>query len=121
MVRTGQKDVIFMRKKTRQIPRTSRRVAGSAVTSVADPRNTKVSKNGQAIVKTPGICGGHPRVAGTRIPVWLLEFEKRLGIAESKILKRHPTLSRDALRDALKYAVDHSDEIEKQIRKNEGR
>jgi uncharacterized protein (DUF433 family) len=73
------------------------------------------------VVSTRGICGGNPRVAGTRIPVWLLVFEKRLGIAESMILKRHPTLSRDALRNALKYAVDHSAEIEKQIRKNEGR
>jgi uncharacterized protein (DUF433 family) len=28
---------------------------------------------GSGIEQTPGVCGGEPRIAGTRIPMWTLE------------------------------------------------
>jgi uncharacterized protein (DUF433 family) len=34
------------------------------------------------IERTPGVCGGDACIAGTRIPVWVLEGFRRLGWTE---------------------------------------
>ena len=47
---------------------------------------------GWGIESTPGVCGGNPRIAGTRIPVWTLENYRRLGLIEAQILGAFPTL-----------------------------
>jgi uncharacterized protein (DUF433 family) len=44
------------------------------------------------IEKTPGIVGGDARIAGTRIPVWVLENYRRLGLSEARILENYPSL-----------------------------
>ncbi len=47
---------------------------------------------GSGIEATPGVCGGDPRIAGTRIPVWTLEQYRRLGLSEAQILGAFPGL-----------------------------
>ena len=71
------------------------------------------------IEKTPGVCGGAARVAGTRIPVWQLVEARSLGASEAQLLIDYPRLNAVNLVDAWAYAEDHRDEIAAKIRQNE--
>ncbi|WZP00978.1 DUF433 domain-containing protein [Isosphaeraceae bacterium EP7] len=75
---------------------------------------------GSGIEATPGVCGGRPRVAGTRVPVWTLERYRRLGMPEAEILASYPTLRATDLVNAWAYVDTHADEIERQIAEDEG-
>jgi uncharacterized protein (DUF433 family) len=55
----------------------------------------------------------------TRIPVWLLEQARRLGVAEAELLRSYPTLRAEDLANAWSYVRSHRQEIEAQIRQNE--
>jgi uncharacterized protein (DUF433 family) len=74
---------------------------------------------GSGIESTCGVCGGDPRIAGTRIPVWTLEQYRRLGVTESQILAAYPGLRATDLVNAWAYVAAHPDEIDRQIRENE--
>ncbi len=67
----------------------------------------------------PAICGGEPRIVRTRIPVWLLEQARRLGMSEADILGAYPTLTATDLANAWAYVRARRDEIERQIEENE--
>ena len=71
-----------------------------------------------SIEKTPGVCGGGGRVAGTRIPVWQL-VERVLGASEAQLLIDYPRLKAANLADAWEYAAAHPDEITSEIHQNE--
>jgi uncharacterized protein (DUF433 family) len=71
------------------------------------------------IESTPGVCGGAARIAGTRIPLWVLEQAKRLGAGESELLRSYPTLRAEDLAHASAYVRAHKDEIDRQIQENE--
>lgn len=66
-----------------------------------------------------GVCGGEPCITRTRIPVWVLEQARRLGINESEILRSYPTLRAEDLAHAWGYVRAHRAEIEQQIQENE--
>jgi len=78
-----------------------------------------LARLGSGIESTPGVCGGDPRIAGTRIPVWTLEHYRRLGLTEAQILGAFPALRATDLVNAWSYVAGHRDEIERQIRENE--
>ncbi len=67
----------------------------------------------------PRICGGDPCIARTRIPVWLLERYRRLGVTERDLLDSYPSLRAEDLANAWAYAGIHSADIEDQIRAND--
>ena len=67
----------------------------------------------------PGVCGGEACVVRTRIPVWVLEQARRLGISEADILRSYPTLRAEDLANAWAYVRVHRDEIDQHIRDNE--
>ena len=67
----------------------------------------------------PGVCGGEPCIVRTRIPVWVLERARKLGVAEAEILQSYPTLHAEDLAQAWAYVRSHREEIDKQIRDNE--
>ncbi len=71
------------------------------------------------IEKTPRVCGGAARVAGTRIPVWQLVEARGLGASEAQLLIDYPRLKAANLVDAWAYAEDHPDEIATQIHTNQ--
>jgi uncharacterized protein (DUF433 family) len=64
-------------------------------------------------------AGGDACIAGTRIPVWVLEQAQRLGIGEGELLRSYPTLQAPDLINAWAYVGSHRSEIEAQIRENE--
>lgn len=74
----------------------------------------------QHIELTPGVCGGKPRVTGTRIRVediyvW---FELQRKSAE-EIVADHPQLSMADIFAAMAYYWDHRDEIQRQMKSSE--
>jgi uncharacterized protein (DUF433 family) len=71
------------------------------------------------IERSPGVCGGAACIAGTRIPVWVLEGYRRLGWTEAKILANYPTLRAAAIVHAWAYVDAHRQEIDEAIRQNE--
>ena len=71
------------------------------------------------IENTPGVMGGVPCIARTRIPVWLLEHARKLGTREADLLRNYPTLTAQDLANAWSYVRSHRAEIEQQIAENE--
>jgi uncharacterized protein (DUF433 family) len=72
-----------------------------------------------SVIRTPGVCGGSPRLIRTRIPVWLLQHLRQRGFSEAKILESYPTLTAGDLVQAWGYVAAHGAEIEKEIEENE--
>ena len=72
-----------------------------------------------SIESQPNVCGGEPCIVRTRIPVWVLEQARRLGVGEAEILQSYPTLHAEDLAQAWSYVRSHRGEIERQILENE--
>jgi uncharacterized protein (DUF433 family) len=75
--------------------------------------------NVPGIDKTPGVCGGEARVVRTRIPIWILEQARRLGVTETALLASYPTLRAEDLGNAWSYARLNAAEIDRAIAENE--
>jgi uncharacterized protein (DUF433 family) len=71
------------------------------------------------VESTPGVCGGEACIIRTRIPVWVLEHARRLGVSEEELLRSYPTLRAEDLANAWAYVRFHGAEIEENIRENE--
>jgi len=71
------------------------------------------------IDSNPRVCGGEPCIIRTRIPVWVLEQARRLGVSEADLLHGYPTLRAEDLANAWAYVRAHRDEIDEQISENE--
>jgi uncharacterized protein (DUF433 family) len=71
------------------------------------------------IESRPEVCGGEACMVRTRIPVWVLEQARRLGVKESVLLNSYPTLNAQDLANAWGYARAHREEIEEAIAANE--
>ena len=71
------------------------------------------------IVQSPDVCGGEPRIAATRIPVWALVQYRKLGVSEADLLHAFPTLNAEDLTNAWAYYKRNPDQIEQQITENE--
>lgn len=75
---------------------------------------------GRSIVETPGVCGGSPRISGTRIPVWGLERARRKGWSDLDLLENYPTINQADLQIAWAFVDTHREKIEQEIRENDG-
>ncbi len=81
---------------------------------------TQTLTNGsQPIKKTPGVCGGDACLGNTRIPVWSLVQDRRLGMNDALILEAFPGLTAVDLVNAWAYAEAFPDEIELAIQEND--
>ena len=67
----------------------------------------------------PDVCGGDACIVRTRIPVWLLEQARRLGVTEQMLLVSYPCLRAENLVNARNYARAHAAGIDVQILENE--
>lgn len=69
---------------------------------------------------TPGVCGGKPRIAGTRIRVLdIVVFYEHHGLSPDQIVSGYPHISLADVHAALAYYHDHRDEINRQMRSEE--
>jgi uncharacterized protein (DUF433 family) len=67
------------------------------------------------IVRDEGMCGGEPRIRGTRITVRSIVESIRLNHAKDPLLQAPPDLSPEGLDAALVYDAEHPEEIERYI------
>lgn len=68
------------------------------------------------IVSTPGVCGGKPRIAGSRIKVQHVAiWYHRLGMSPDEIVSSYPQLTLVDVRAALAYYDAHREQIEADI------
>jgi len=67
------------------------------------------------IEKTPGVCGGSARVAGTRIPIWILVLHRRWGRTDAEVLASYPGLTPEDLDAAWDYFRHSTLEIEHEV------
>jgi uncharacterized protein (DUF433 family) len=72
------------------------------------------------IERTPGVMGGAACVRQTRIPVWMIVQAGRLGMTDDELLRNYPTLTAEDLKNARAYADAHEEEVDREIRANEG-
>ena len=70
------------------------------------------------IERRPGVCGGAPCIARTRIPVWLVAQARLTGMSDVDVLRSYPTLCAEDVANAWAYYGAHREEIERQIREN---
>jgi uncharacterized protein (DUF433 family) len=64
------------------------------------------------ITRTPGICGGRPRIDGHRIRVQDIAVEHDLqALSPEEICQQHPGLTLAEVYSALAYYHDHREEI----------
>jgi uncharacterized protein (DUF433 family) len=68
----------------------------------------------------PGICGGRPRIAGSRVRVQdVAVLHERLGRSPDEIVAAYPSVSLADVHAALAYYFDHCDEIRRMIADDE--
>jgi uncharacterized protein (DUF433 family) len=69
------------------------------------------------IVQDEGICGGQPRIAGTRLKVQHIALEyERLGWMPDQICDAHPEVTLAQVHAALAYYYAHKEEIDQVVR-----
>lgn len=73
-----------------------------------------------SIARTPGVCGGKPHIAGTRIKVkHVYVWVERMGLSPAEVVRDYPHLSMAAVHAALAYYWSHQDEIHQEIEEEE--
>lgn len=72
------------------------------------------------IVSDPTVCGGSPRIEGTRIAVRTVVIATLLhGQTPEQLLQHYPHLSLAAIHDALSYYYDHREAMDREIAQHE--
>src|SRR3954466_2425640 len=68
------------------------------------------------IMKTPGVCSGQPRIAGTRIKVkHVYTWVECMGMTPAQVVAEYPHLTMAQVHAALAYYWSHRDEIHQDI------
>jgi len=65
------------------------------------------------ITSTPGVCGGKPCIAGTRIRVWDVASLSQGGQSPDEILAQYPSLTLADVYAALAYYYDNQAELDR--------
>jgi uncharacterized protein (DUF433 family) len=68
-----------------------------------------------AIQKTPDVCGGQACIRQTRIAVWMLVMDRKLGMTDAEVLQALPALTHADLDAAWDYYRANPVEIEQAI------
>jgi uncharacterized protein (DUF433 family) len=72
------------------------------------------------IEATPDICGGKPRIAGSRIRVQdIVVWHERMGLSADEIVSRHPHLTLAGVYAALAYYHDNRAQIDSHMEAGE--
>ncbi len=93
---------------------------GRAHIRLTVPAAEAVETSADGVEKTPGVNGGDACIAGTRIPVWVLEEMRRQGATEQELLADFPGLTASQLAQALAYAKANRAEIEEALTAHAG-
>lgn len=63
----------------------------------------------EGIVSDPEVCGGRPRIAGTRITVTDILAALAAGDTVEELVTDFPYLSKEGIQDALRFAASNFD------------
>lgn len=89
-------------------------IPDEATPLVGDAAAPAVSR--EHVVSTPGVCGGRPRIAGSRIQVkHLAIMHERQGMSASEIVAEFPHLTLADVYAALAYYHDHREALNAEI------
>lgn len=58
------------------------------------------------VLSQPGVCGGRPCIAGTRIEVSIILSSLSQGLTSAEIVREYPALTADGVRAAIAYAAE---------------
>jgi uncharacterized protein (DUF433 family) len=83
-----------------------------SIAPIAQPR--------QHITSTPGVCGGKPCIAGTRVRVWDIAVLAQAGESPDEVLTHFPHLTLSDVHAALAYYYDNREAIDEQAQQDEG-
>ena len=84
------------------------------------PESAVAPSLAELIVATPGVCGGKPRIAGTRITVkHVYVWVERMDMTPAQVVAEFPHLTRAQVHAALAYYWSHRDEIHQDIENEE--
>lgn len=70
---------------------------------------------GTLIIRTPGTCGGRPRIAGSRITVQHVLLEIRAGATPEEILADKPHLTLGGIYAALAYYYANKPQLDEEF------
>lgn len=68
---------------------------------------------------TPDICGGKPRIGGTRIRVSQIVVHTEQGASADELVTSYPTIRLSDVYDALAYYRDHQEDIDEELREGD--
>jgi uncharacterized protein (DUF433 family) len=75
--------------------------------------DTTLAVIAEHIVRTPGTCGGRPRIAGTRIKVeQVVIWHDQMEMTPTEIVEKWPHLKLADIYASLAYYHDHREEID---------
>jgi uncharacterized protein (DUF433 family) len=78
---------------------------------------TQRTSRTEHIVSTPGVCGGKPRIADSRIRVQdIVVWYEAWGLSPEEIVTDFPQLTLAQVHAALAYYHDHQDEIRQHMK-----
>ena len=88
--------------------------------TATSPAAVRSSSLDDFIVKTPGVCAGQARIAGTRIKVkHVYVWIERMGKSPAQVVSEYPHLTMAQVHAALAYYWSHQDEILQDMAKEE--
>lgn len=83
--------------------------------SAISPTTTRKVRHSY-IERKPGVCGGKPVIAGSRIKVTQIAIEyERLGWTPDQIIDAHPHLRLEQVHDALSYYYENQKQLDADI------
>lgn len=77
--------------------------------------STTLTDIGTLIISTPGICGGRPRITGTRMSVMSIAIDYNAGMTVEEILREFPHLNLGQIYAALTYYHVNKSSIDQEI------
>jgi uncharacterized protein (DUF433 family) len=82
--------------------------------------SAEVRNFAECIVKTPEVCRGQPRIAGTRIKVkHIYNWVERMGMTPAEVVAEYPQLTMGQVHAALAYYWCNQEEIHQDIESEE--
>ena len=74
-----------------------------------------VTETGTLITRVPGVCGGRPCIAGTRMPVRSIAIWHNTGNSPEEIARQFSHLSLSQIQSALTFYFANKAEIDQDI------
>jgi uncharacterized protein (DUF433 family) len=94
-------------------------VSGQETMSYVDTsRNGAAQPEDPYVAEYPGVCGGHPVIRETRIPVRLVVQYSQDGATIDELADVWPTVTAEQIAGALDYYARHRDRVDEDLERH---